>query len=144
MDEQDVERLIDKFDQSNLTELRIDGQIYFSKLDHPQQVVAQPTGNNAQPAANPAAPQKAATANNEGAQIKAPLVGIVYFAPSPDKPVFKEVGDHVKKGETVCVIEAMKVINDVKSPVSGTITKQLVSDGEMVEYDQPIFAIEED
>ncbi|UQS87428.1 acetyl-CoA carboxylase biotin carboxyl carrier protein subunit [Nicoliella spurrieriana] len=141
MDEQDVEKLIDKFDQSNLTELRIDGQLYFSKLDHPAQVTAQP----AAPAASPAAPQtKAATANNAGAKIKAPLVGIVYFAPSPDKPVFKAVGDHVKKGETVCVIEAMKVINDVKSPVSGTITKQLVSDGDMVEYDQPIFAIEED
>ncbi|MBW1605163.1 acetyl-CoA carboxylase biotin carboxyl carrier protein subunit [Lactobacillus sp. Sy-1] len=143
MDEQDVEKLIDKFDQSNLTELRIDGQLYFSKLDHPQQVVAQPAANAAAPAGAPA-PQKAATANNEGAKIKAPLVGIVYFAPSPEKPVFKSVGDHVKKGETVCVIEAMKVINDVKSPVSGTITKQLVSDGEMVEYDQPIFAIEED
>ncbi|MHA8110265.1 acetyl-CoA carboxylase biotin carboxyl carrier protein [Lactobacillaceae bacterium Melli_B4] len=144
MDEQDIEKLIDKFDQSNLTELRIDGELYFSKLDHPQQVVAQPMTGGEASANSAATPQKAATANNEDAKIKAPLVGIVYFAPSPEKPVFKEVGDHVKKGETVCVIEAMKVINDVKSPVSGTITKQLVSDGDMVEYDQPIFAIEED
>ncbi|MHA8138278.1 acetyl-CoA carboxylase biotin carboxyl carrier protein [Lactobacillaceae bacterium Scapto_B20] len=144
MDEQDIEKLIDKFDQSNLTELRIDGELYFSKLDHPKQVVAQPATSGEAPV-NPAAnPQKSATANNDDAKIKAPLVGIVYFAPSPEKPVFKEVGDHVKKGETVCVIEAMKVINDVKSPVAGTITKQLVSDGDMVEYDQPIFAIEED
>lgn len=72
------------------------------------------------------------------------MVGLVYFAPGPDKPAYKAVGDHIKRGETLCAIEAMKLINEVKSPVTGTITKRLVNDGEMVEFDQPMFEIKED
>lgn len=145
MEQKDIEKLMDKFDKSSMKEFKItadDGtDLYFSKLEHAAvQNVAQPApaaGATAseQPAAKPAA---------SGAKIKAPLVGIVYFAPSPEKPVYKKVGDHVKKGDTVCVIEAMKVINEVKSPVSGTIIKKVAENGDMVEYDQPIFEIEED
>ncbi|GAY73203.1 acetyl-CoA carboxylase biotin carboxyl carrier protein [Lentilactobacillus kosonis] len=77
-------------------------------------------------------------------EIKAPLVGVVYFSPSPDKPVFKSVGDRVSKGEVVCVIEAMKMINEVKSNIDGVIKDTLVEDGAMVEFDQPIFKVEEE
>lgn len=80
----------------------------------------------------------------ENYKLKASMVGLVYFAPGPDKPAYKAVGDHIKRGETLCAIEAMKLINEVKSPVTGTITKRLVNDGEMVEFDQPMFEIKED
>ncbi|VDG20679.1 acetyl-CoA carboxylase biotin carboxyl carrier protein [Lactiplantibacillus mudanjiangensis] len=90
------------------------------------------------------ADQVAKAVTTEQPKIKAPLVGVAYLAASPDKPAFVSVGDHVKAGETVCVIEAMKLINDVPSPVSGTITKILVSDATMVEYDEPLFEIEVD
>jgi acetyl-CoA carboxylase biotin carboxyl carrier protein len=146
MKQKEIETLMDKFDQSSMKEFKItteDGdQLYFSKLDHPAVVAAKniPEGpttvehddTNSQPN------------SSQGAKIKAPLVGIVYFAPSPSKPVYKKVGDHVQKGDVVCVIEAMKVINEVKSPVTGTITKKVAANGDMVEYDQPIFEVEED
>ncbi|MCT0151171.1 acetyl-CoA carboxylase biotin carboxyl carrier protein subunit [Fructilactobacillus fructivorans] len=72
------------------------------------------------------------------------MVGILYFAPSPEKPDFKKDGDRVEKGETVCVIEAMKMVNEVKSPISGTIVKRLVDNGSMVEYNEPVYEIKED
>lgn len=148
MDQKDIENLMDKFDKSSMKEFKVtadDGtNLYFSKLEHaPVQNVAPAAGNTAAPAANNDS-KPAAQPTNSASKIKAPLVGIVYFAPSPDKPVYKKVGDHVKKGDVVCVIEAMKVINEVKSPISGTITKKVAENGDMVEYNQPIFEIEED
>ncbi|USS84780.1 acetyl-CoA carboxylase biotin carboxyl carrier protein subunit [Fructilactobacillus myrtifloralis] len=142
MNEADIERLLAKFDQSSLQELKIDGDglnVYFSKQATPQQPVAPTT----KPAAAPEQAPHAQTANAPY-RLKAPMVGIVYVGPSPDKLPYKAVGDHVKKGETICAIEAMKLINEVKSPVAGTIKKCLFTDGEMVEYDQPLFEIEED
>ncbi|WP_105956519.1 acetyl-CoA carboxylase biotin carboxyl carrier protein [Apilactobacillus quenuiae] len=148
MDEKDIENLMDKFDKSSMKEFKITGDdgtdIYFSKLEHaPVQNVAPAASSNAVSTASDG-DSKSKVTQGGTSKIKAPLVGIVYFAPSPEKPVYKNVGDHVKKGETVCVIEAMKVINEVKSPISGTITKQVANDGDMVEYDQPIFEVEED
>lgn len=145
MKQKDIEMLMDKFDKSSMKEFKItteDGdQLYFSKLDHPAVVSSEATQKA------PAATDNnsnSAPSTSQGSKIKAPLVGIVYFAPSPAKPVYKKVGDHVQKGDVVCVIEAMKVINEVKSPVTGTITKKVANNGDMVEYDQPIFEVEED
>ncbi|EKK20387.1 Biotin carboxyl carrier protein of acetyl-CoA carboxylase [Fructilactobacillus florum 8D] len=141
MDEAALERLLDKFDKSSLQELKLNGDgidVYFSKCSQPQ-------GNPPAPAAeqtDDAASRTATPPSNF--QLPAPMVGLVYFAPSPDKPPYREVGAHVKKGDTVCAIEAMKLINEVKSPVSGTLVKRLVQDGEMVEYQQPLFEIKED
>ncbi|TPR18852.1 acetyl-CoA carboxylase biotin carboxyl carrier protein subunit [Apilactobacillus timberlakei] len=148
MDEKDIENLMDKFDKSSMKEFKVTGDdgtdIYFSKLEHaPVQNTAPTTSSNTVSVTNENA-SKSKASQNDSTKIKAPLVGIVYFAPSPEKPVYKNVGDHIKKGETVCVIEAMKVINEVKSPISGTITKQVANDGDMVEYNQPIFEVEED
>jgi len=74
--------------------------------------------------------------------IKAPLVGTFYRAPAPDAPPFVEVGDIVKPGQTVCIIEAMKVMNEIKSEVSGRIVEILVKNEEPVEYGQELFLIE--
>ncbi len=74
--------------------------------------------------------------------IKSPIIGTFYRKPSPDKPVFAEVGKEVKIGDTVCVIEAMKLFNEIESEVSGKIVKVLVDDSTPVEFDQPLFLVD--
>lgn len=104
-----------------------------------------------QPAQTPAAPEtntgggeKAAEAgsDNNYITVKSPMIGTFYRSSSPDKPVFVEVGDNVKKGDTVCIIEAMKLFNEIESEVSGKIVKVLVDDATPVEYDQPLFLVD--
>lgn len=98
--------------------------------------------------ANEATPTSTATpiasATSAAPTVTAPLVGVAYLAPEPDKPPFVQVGDHVDKGQTVCVIEAMKLINEVPSPISGTIKRILVEDGRMVEFSEPLIELEAD
>ena len=74
--------------------------------------------------------------------IKSPIIGTFYRKPAPDKPVFVEVGDTINKGDVLCVIEAMKLFNDIESEVSGKIVKVLVEDSSPVEFDQPLFLID--
>jgi acetyl-CoA carboxylase biotin carboxyl carrier protein len=75
-------------------------------------------------------------------QIKSPMIGTFYRSSSPDKPSFVNIGDDVTIGKTVCIIEAMKLFNEIESEVSGTIVKVLVDDASPVEYDQPLFLVE--
>lgn len=74
--------------------------------------------------------------------IKAPMIGTFYRSPGPDKPAFVNVGDEIKPGKTLCIIEAMKLFNEIESEVSGRIVKVLVDDAKPVEYDQPLFLVE--
>jgi len=74
--------------------------------------------------------------------IKSPIIGTFYRKPSPDKPTFVEVGSEIKKGDVLCVIEAMKLFNDIESEVSGKIVKVLVDDSSPVEFDQPLFLVD--
>ncbi|NDC78604.1 MAG: acetyl-CoA carboxylase biotin carboxyl carrier protein, partial [Chitinophagia bacterium] len=74
--------------------------------------------------------------------IKSPMIGTFYRRPSPDKPLFAEVGDEVSVGKVVCIIEAMKLFNEIESEVSGRIVKILVEDATPVEYDQPLFLVD--
>lgn len=78
----------------------------------------------------------------EGEVVHAPIVGTFYRAPAPDEDAFVEVGDRVKKGETLCIIEAMKLMNEIEAEFSGTITEILVANEEPVEYDQPLFVVD--
>ncbi len=99
------------------------------------------------PAPAPAAPAAAAPAPAPAAQgnlieVRSPMIGTFYRSPGPDKPVFIEVGDTIKAGDTVCIIEAMKLFNEIESEVSGKIVKVLVTDSTPVEYDQPLFLVE--
>ena len=98
----------------------------------------------AAPAAAPAADtSKDAPAENSNLiEVKSPMIGTFYRKPSPDKPSFIEVGDTVSKGDVVCVIEAMKLFNEIESEVSGKIVKVLVDDTTPVEYDQPLFLVD--
>lgn len=90
----------------------------------------------AAPAEAPAVPQKPA-----GKTIKAPLVGTFYAAPSPDQKPFVQVGDTVKKGDVVLIIESMKLMNEVTSDIDGVVQEILVKNGESVEYDQPLMIL---
>ena len=74
--------------------------------------------------------------------IKSPIIGTFYRKPSPDKPLFVEVGDTISEGDVLCVIEAMKLFNDIESEVSGKIVKVLVDDSSPVEFDQPLFLVD--
>ena len=78
----------------------------------------------------------------KGTAIKSPMIGTFYRSSSPDKPAFVNVGDEVKKGQVLCIIEAMKLFNEIESEVSGRIVKVLVDDASPVEYDQPLFLVE--
>lgn len=93
----------------------------------------------------PAAPAAAAPAADENSKyitIKSPIIGTFYRKPSPDKPMFVEVGTSIKEGDVLCVIEAMKLFNEIESEVSGRIVKILVDDASPVEFDQPLFLVD--
>jgi len=93
--------------------------------------------------AAPAAPEAPAPeVKGNTIEIRSPMIGTFYRSPSPDKPAFIEVGAVIKPGSTVCVIEAMKLFNEIESEISGTIVKVLVNDSTPVEYDQPLFLVE--
>lgn len=115
----------------------------------PQMVQAAPVAAPAAapapaPAATPTAAPAATPAEDTSnlVEIKSPMIGTFYRRPSPDKDVFAEVGDVIKPGDTVCVIEAMKLFNEIESEVQGKIVKVLVDDNSPVEYDQPLFLVD--
>lgn len=94
-------------------------------------------------ASTPAAPkEETKTDDDKYITIKSPIIGTFYRKPSPDKPVFVEVGDTISSGDVLCVIEAMKLFNDIESEISGTIVKVLVDDSSPVEFDQPLFLVD--
>jgi acetyl-CoA carboxylase biotin carboxyl carrier protein len=114
-----------------------------------------PTPQASAPAAaapQPAAENAPASASAEGGgkegaaddliEIKSPIVGTFYRSPSPDKPPFVKVGDSINTGDVVCIVEAMKLFNEIESEVSGKIVKVIVEDASPVEYDQPLFLID--
>ncbi|MGL4695143.1 acetyl-CoA carboxylase biotin carboxyl carrier protein [Enterococcus larvae] len=155
MDINEVKELLTQFDGSSLTEFDLrEGsfELYMNKNSASQRTVqAQPevektSGQTAavveaEPviSARPAeAPRQAST---EGEEITSPLVGVVYLQPAPDKAMFKSVGDKVKKGEVVCIVEAMKLMNEITATVDGMITEVLVENESIVEYNQPLFRV---
>jgi acetyl-CoA carboxylase biotin carboxyl carrier protein len=96
----------------------------------------------AAPALAAAAPVAAPAADSKYVTIKAPMIGTFYRSAGPGKPVFVNVGDEVKPGKTICIIEAMKLFNEIESDVAGKIVKVLVDDAKPVEYDQPLFLVD--
>lgn len=118
----------------------------------PQMMQAAPTQMvNAAPVANPTPvteTKATPTPTNTGADeskyitIKSPMIGTFYRSPGPDKPSFVNIGDEVNAGKTVCIIEAMKLFNEIESDIKGKIVKVLVNDATPVEYDQPLFLVD--
>lgn len=108
----------------------------------PTQQAAQPQGQAPQSGDGSSEEQEQSQqAEAEGDTVKSPIVGTFYRAPSPDDDAFVEVGDQVEKGQTLCIVEAMKIMNEIESEYSGEVKKILVENGEAVEYDQPLFVI---
>ena len=106
-----------------------------------QQAIAAPVA--AIPAATPvAAPAAAADDNAKYVTIKSPMIGTFYRKPSPDKPMFVEVGNTIQKGDVLCVVEAMKLFNEIEAEITGKIVKILVDDMSPVEFDQPLFLVD--
>ena len=108
----------------------------------PTAIASAPPASPAQPASSAAAPSQPEKAQREEVHdVKSPIVGTFYEAPSPGSPPFVKVGDTVEVGQILCIVEAMKLMNEIESDVAGEILKKLVSNGQPVEYGQPLFAI---
>ena len=110
----------------------------YAPAPQPQQLPASTNSGGSTPS-TPAAPAKEA---DNLITIKSPMIGTFYRSAGPDKPAFVNVGDEVSVGKTVCIIEAMKLFNEIECEVKGTIVKVLVDDASPVEYDQPLFLVE--
>ncbi len=109
----------------------------------PQQIGAAPQASGAAAPSTPAAPQAAPKDETSNyITVKSPMIGTFYRSSSPDKPLFVNVGDEIKSGQVLCIIEAMKLFNEIESEVSGRIVKILVDNASPVEYDQPLFLVE--
>ncbi|MCC6287197.1 MAG: acetyl-CoA carboxylase biotin carboxyl carrier protein [Chitinophagaceae bacterium] len=159
MDFKQIQELIKIINKSNIGEITLEEKDFKitikQKEDHITQVVSSPSAvlptYVSEAAARPAAAQETAAEKAKPAAepkaenlitIKSPMIGTFYRRPSPDKPIFAEVGDDVNPGKVVCIIEAMKLFNEIESEVSGKIVKILVDDASPVEYDQPLFLVE--
>jgi acetyl-CoA carboxylase biotin carboxyl carrier protein len=153
MDLRKLKTLIDLVSESNISELEIteaEGKVRIVKagasapLQYVQTVAAPQAASapaSAQPAETPAAVAAPAAAP-AGHTVKSPMVGTFYRSSSPGAPAFVEVGSQVKEGDTICIIEAMKILNEIEADKSGTITQILGENGQAVEYGQPLFIIE--
>ncbi|QKV51849.1 acetyl-CoA carboxylase biotin carboxyl carrier protein [Comamonas antarctica] len=150
MDLRKLKTLIDLVSESNVSELEIteaEGKVRIVKSEGKivQQYVAAPVAAPvaAAPAAAPAAELPApAAAAESGHVVKSPMVGTFYRSSSPGAKPFVDVGTEVKEGDTICIIEAMKILNEIEADKSGKITRILGENGQAVEYGQPLFVIE--
>ena len=151
MDLRKLKTLIDLVSESNVSELEIteaEGKVRIVKGPVGAPVVmaapaAAPVAIASPAAAPAAAPAPAAEpAAETGHTVKSPMVGTFYSASSPEAKPFVQVGSVIKAGDTICIIEAMKILNEIEADHSGTVTKILVDNGQAVEYGQPMFIID--
>lgn len=159
MDLQYLEQIIKLFEESTLSELEIEeegARVTLGRKSETPMFAAMPPMQYAMPSAPAAAaptpaasaapaaggaPAAATGAANQH-QVKSPIVGTFYRAPAPDADQYVQVGQHVDVGTTLCIIEAMKLMNEIESDAAGTIVKILVENGQPVEYGQPLFIVE--
>lgn len=145
MDLEKIEGLVKIVENSSLTEFSIkdgDTEITMSKLTHPPVIAAGvPAAPLTAAPAQPTAAEEKAEAADEFELILAPIVGTFYSAAAPDVPAYVKVGDHVKAGQTVCILEAMKLMNEIQADYDCEIEAVLVSNEQKVEYGQPLFRV---
>ena len=135
-----LKEYINVLEESGLQAIELSDGNDSIRLEKPAAAAAAPVTVQAAPAPVPAAEPAPATAES-GKTINAPIVGVFYAAPSPDSDPYVYAGKKVKKGDTVCIIEAMKCMNEIQAEADGEIIEVLAKDGELVEYDQPLFRI---
>ncbi len=153
MDIRKVKKLIELLDESGIAEIEItEGEESVRISRHGSGVAAAPMAAAPAPVvATPAATATAAPAvtapvvevEDDGSAVKAPMVGTFYSAPSPGSPSFVQVGDRVSEGDTLCIIEAMKMMNQIETEVAGTVKSIRVQNGDPVEYGQILFVIDQ-
>ena len=150
MDIRKVKKLIELLEESDVAEIEIhegEESVRISRASTAvvapmvAPVAAAPVAAPA-PATAPAAAPAAAEPEVQGHAVRSPMVGTFYASPSPDASAFVKEGDTVSAGQTLCIIEAMKILNQIESDKAGKITKILVENGQPVEFDQPLFIIE--
>ena len=150
MDIRKIKKLIELLHDTDVAEIEIsegEESVRITRGSTNQVVVQTPQMSAPQTIAVPQAePQQAADEPSEalapaGHQVKSPMVGTFYRSPSPDAAAFIEVGSEVKKGDTICIVEAMKMMNQIEADTSGKIMAILVDDGDAVEFDQPLVVI---
>ena len=155
METKDIQKLIDFISQSGLDEVNIETselKLAIKRYSNAVPVAVQMQPTYAAPVATPAqAPQVVAPTPMVAAPvaevsnlitIKSPMIGTFYRSAGPDKPNFAEIGDDVETGKVVCIIEAMKLFNEIESEISGKVVKVLVENATPVEFDQPLFLVE--
>jgi acetyl-CoA carboxylase biotin carboxyl carrier protein len=151
MDLRKLKTLIDLVSESNISELEIteaDGKVRIVKADPasatPVQYFSAAPQAMLQPApvAGPAAAEPPAAPVETGHPVKSPMVGTFYRSANPGSKAFAEVGDTIKEGDPICIIEAMKIMNEIEADRSGTVTRILCENGQAVEFGQPLFVIE--
>ena len=147
MNYEDIKKLIEDMGNSKLTEINIDfpdGTRIGMKKDKEVQIIERTTSQivQSQPVVEKTEnKQESETKEEQGNIVKSPMVGTFYLRPDPNSAPYVEVGKTVKKGDVLCIIEAMKLMNEIESEFDGTIAEILVKDGEMVEYGKPLFRI---
>lgn len=156
MDLKLVKNLLDLISESEVNEVSIEEGDFKLKVKKVSEAAQQPVQYTMPAQQQAPAPQQAAPApaqqeaapsgSDSGSQpdgkvVKSPIVGTFYEAPSPDSDPFVKVGDSVKKGEPLCIVEAMKIMNEIEAEFDGTVQKILVDNGQPVEFDQPLFII---
>lgn len=149
MDIRKIKKLIDLVEGSGIAEIEIhegEESVRISRYSPPPSVAAMPTALAAAPAVPPTAvttmADSTAVAADTANAVKSPMVGTFYRSPSPNSAPFVDEGQQVKEGDTLCIIEAMKILNQITSDRAGKISKILVENGSPVEFDQPLFIIE--
>ena len=152
MDIRKIKKLIELVEESGITELEVqeeEGTVRISRAAPAVapaaiQYAAAPVAPVAAPAAvpAPASPAEAPAAEVSGHQVRSPMVGTFYRSPSPEAKAFVEVGQTVKAGDALCIVEAMKMMNRIEADKAGVVKAILVNDGEAVEFDQPLIVIE--
>ena len=147
MDVKKIESLAKLMQETGLTALELSEGETVLKLERKQEVIAAaPVASVSAPVTGPevlgvVSQPEASQTQQEGTLVLSPTVGVFYASPSPDARPFVEVGDQVKKGDTLCIIEAMKLMNEIPAEVDGTIAEICVGNGQVVEYNQPLFRI---
>ena len=158
MDFKQIQELIKIINKSNIGEISVEQKDFKITIKQKEENITQVVTGSVPTQVYAPAPNAASQVPSVGASpdkpksvdsktenlltIKSPMIGTFYRRPSPDKPIFVEVGDEVSPGKVVCIIEAMKLFNEIESEIKGKIVKILVEDASPVEYDQPLFLVE--
>lgn len=141
MNLEQVDSLIEKMERASLTEISYKDKDVDIKLKRELTPSVTQVPHTMQTASLPEQPAAAAEPKDEGITVKAPMVGTFYKAPSPEADAYVKVGDKVSSTSVVCILEAMKLFNEIQAEVSGEVVEILVDDGDMVEYNQPLFRL---